>query len=219
MGYQEKNGVTTVFAKLTDLGKKYLLTDQSRFEITKFSPFDDEVDYTLWNVDHDNGNAYYGAAIEALPIQEPVTSAVFQAKYNLIKDFPREQLRMPTFTISPTSVNLQYIESTTGISVQINNVDEPKIRCLLVNATVADISAPGATMIDVNPLAYQNFIGQSGFAYAKAFEVATSATITVSAHRNDGPLSKQTKLIIIGTTTNARAEVDITVQKNTLVQT
>ena len=48
MGYQEKNGVVTVHAKLTDLGKKYLLTDNSKFNISQFSPFDDEVDYTYY---------------------------------------------------------------------------------------------------------------------------------------------------------------------------
>ena len=45
MGFQNKTGSITVTAKLTDVGKKYLLTDPSRFNITKFSPFDDEVDY------------------------------------------------------------------------------------------------------------------------------------------------------------------------------
>ena len=80
MGYQEVDGVVTVHAKLTDLGKKYLLTQQSKFEIRWFAPFDDEVDYSLWNVNHDNGSSYYGSAIEALPCLEPVVSSIFQAK-------------------------------------------------------------------------------------------------------------------------------------------
>ena len=77
MGYQNTDGVVTVFAKLTDLGKKYLLTQQSKFEIRWFAPFDDEVDYSLWNILHDQGSSYYGAAIEAMPVLEPVVSSIF----------------------------------------------------------------------------------------------------------------------------------------------
>jgi len=214
MGFQEKNGSTTVFAKLTDLGKKYLLTDPGRFKITKFSPFDDEIDYREWNEDHPNGSAYYGLAIESLPLLEPVASSLYQAKYNLIKDLPVGTLRMPTFVVTPTSVDLQYIDSESPISIQINNVDEPEILVILLNATIADITASGATARDVNPLAVQNFIGQSGYKYAKAFTCPTTATINVTSKINTGPGSKYTKVIISGTSTNARYEVPITIQKN-----
>ena len=219
MGFQLKNGVITVHAKLTDLGKKYLLTDQTRFTIARFSPLDDEIDYSLWNTGHTDGNLYYGKAIEALPLLEPVTSAIFQAKYNLIKDLDRGQIRMATFVLNPTSITLDFIESVSQLNVSIQGIDEPRMKVILLDNTKADINAPGASMIDVNPLAVQNFIGQSGFTYAKAFEVATNSTIEVTPKWNNTDYNWETKVIIIGTSTNARSEVPVTVKPNSVIQT
>jgi len=219
MGFQNKTGSVTVTAKMTDLGKRNLLTAPERFQITKFAALDDEVDYSLWNPTAANGDADYGKAIEGLPTLEPVASNVFQAKYALIKDMDRTTQRMPIFTLNPTSVNLQYIDSMTQVHVLIQNVDEPTVRVILLDNTKADITAPGATMIDVNPLVVQNFIGQSGFTYAKAFECPTNSTIEVTAKRNENNFNVETKMIIIGTSTNARAEVPITIQPNTTIDT
>tara|TARA_Y100000593_G_scaffold49576_1_gene93432 strand:- start:1917 stop:2600 length:684 start_codon:yes stop_codon:yes gene_type:complete len=218
MGFQEKNGSVLVTAKLTDLGKKYLLTDPARFKITKFSPFDDEVDYTLWNEENPNGSAYYGKSIEQLPLLEPVVSNIFQLKYNLIRNLPIGTLRMPTFTVSPTSVTitkeLYQAGTSVNISVVINNYDEPRLKVVLLNSTLADITADAASPIDVNPLAMQQYIGESGYSYAKAFEVDSNKVIRVHGKINTGPGSKYTKVIIIGTQTNARYEVPITIEKN-----
>ena len=219
MGFQNKTGSITVTAKLTDVGKKYLLTDPSRFNITKFSPFDDEVDYSLWNPTAANGSDYYGAAIEALPTLEPVASNLFQLKYNLIKDMDRTAQRMPIFTLNPTTVSLEYIDSVTQVHVLIQNVDEPMVKVILLDNTKADITAPGANMIDVNPLVVQNFIGQSGFTYAKAFECPTSSTLEISAKRNENNFNVETKVIIICTTNYARAEVPVTIKPNTVIST
>ena len=221
MGYQEKNGSVTVHAKLSDLGKKYLLTDPSRFQIAKFSPFDDGVDYSLWNINHTDGSPYYGAAIESLPMLEPVVSNVFQAKYNLIRDMDISTIRMPIFVIQPTSVSLEFIDSETVVSVQIQNVNEPQMKVILLDATVADIEAVGggSTPLDVNPLAMANFIGQSGFSYAKAFLCNTTQGIRVTPKRNENDFNVVTKVIIIGTTTNARAELPVTIQPNTTIVT
>ena len=157
MGFQEVDGVVTVHAKLTDLGKKYLLTQQSKFEIRWFAPFDDDVDYSLWNINHNDGSAYYGAAIEAMPVLEPVVSSIFQGKYYLIKEMDRNTIRMPIFVIQPSGgITLEFIDSNQSLQIEIQNVNEPQMKVILLDATVADISAPGATMIDVNPLAVQN---------------------------------------------------------------
>ena len=41
MGFQNKTGSVTVTAKMTDHAKRNLLTDPSRFTITKFAALDD----------------------------------------------------------------------------------------------------------------------------------------------------------------------------------
>jgi hypothetical protein len=91
------------------------------------------------------------------------------------------------------------------------------MKVILLDATKADISAPGANPIDVNPLVVQNLIGPSGFSYAKAFKCPTSSTILVTPGRNETDVNKTTKIIIVGTKTNARAEVPVTVKPNTTI--
>ena len=64
MGLQKKgdNKTITVSAKITQLGKHILMTDPAAFQITKFALADDEIDYRLWNINHDNGSNYFAIA-------------------------------------------------------------------------------------------------------------------------------------------------------------
>ena len=226
MGFQNQTGTVTVHAKLTDQGKKYLLTDSGRFTITKFSPFDDEVDYTLWNTSHDNGDQYWGSAIENLPILEPSVSSLFQARYNLVKDMPRGQLRQCVLTLSPSTVTLTYIDTVKSIKADFENCDETHMTVVLLDNTKADITAPGAQVVDVNPLAVQDFIGQSGFTYAKGFIVPVNTAIEVHAKRNELKTSTtvtdaavQTQVIFAGVNQNVRQVATVTVNANTTIDT
>ena len=67
MGYLD-NSVVTVDAILTTKGRQLLA--QGNFNITQFALSDDEVDYTLYNPSHPSGSAYYGEAIENMPVIE-----------------------------------------------------------------------------------------------------------------------------------------------------
>ena len=64
------NTTVTVDAILTKKGRELLSRNQ--FEITQFCLADDEIDYTLYNENHPNGSAYYGEAIENLPLIEAI---------------------------------------------------------------------------------------------------------------------------------------------------
>ena len=67
MGYLD-NTSTTVDAILTKKGRELLARGGDEFKITKFALGDDEIDYGLWDVNHQLGSNYYGQAIEAMPI-------------------------------------------------------------------------------------------------------------------------------------------------------
>ena len=77
MGYLD-NGSITVDAVLTKKGRE-ILKDGNNLNITSFTVADTGVDYTLWNPDHPSGSAFYGEAIENLPMLE----ASVHAEYNL----------------------------------------------------------------------------------------------------------------------------------------
>mgnify|MGYP003111494506 CR=1 FL=1 len=77
MGYLDNSSIT-VDAVLTKKGRE-ILKNGGNLNITSFTLSDTGVDYTLWNPDHPSGSAFYGQAIENLPMLE----ASVHAEYNL----------------------------------------------------------------------------------------------------------------------------------------
>ena len=77
MGYLD-NSTIVVDAVLTKQGRKLLALGQG-LNISYFTLTDTGVDYSLWNPDHPSGSAFYGEAIENLPMLE----ASVHAEYNL----------------------------------------------------------------------------------------------------------------------------------------
>ena len=77
MGYLDNSSIT-VDAVLTKKGRE-ILKNGGDLNITSFTLSDTGVDYSLWNADHPSGSAFYGEAIENLPMLE----ANVHAEYNL----------------------------------------------------------------------------------------------------------------------------------------
>ena len=71
MGYLNNN-VVTVDAILTTKGRELLAKGDGSFTITQFALGDDEIDYTLYNPNHPSGSAFYGQAIENMPLIEAI---------------------------------------------------------------------------------------------------------------------------------------------------
>ena len=69
MGYLN-NQVVTVDAILTKKGRQLLAQNDGSFRITQFALADDEIDYTLYNPANPQGSAYYGEALDNLPLLE-----------------------------------------------------------------------------------------------------------------------------------------------------
>ena len=85
MGYLD-NSTVTVDAVLTKKGRELLARGQNEFHITHFALSDDEIDYDLYNTDHPLGTAYYGAAIENMPVMEALPDETQALKYKLIDE-------------------------------------------------------------------------------------------------------------------------------------
>jgi len=99
MGYLD-NSVVTVDAILTTKGRQLLA--QGNFNITQFALADDEIDYTLYNPTHPSGSAYYGEAIENMPLLEALPQETQMMKYKLIT-LPRGTAKMPIIgAVNPT---------------------------------------------------------------------------------------------------------------------
>jgi len=105
MGYLN-NTVVTVDAILTDVGRQLLAQQNGQFQITQFALADDEIDYTLYNPTHPSGSAYYGQALENMPLLEAFPQATQTMKYKLVT-LPRGTARMPILDIGYNSIILK----------------------------------------------------------------------------------------------------------------
>ena len=105
MGYLN-NKTVTVDDILTKKGRELLARNDGSFRITQFSLSDDEVDYTLYNPNHPSGSAFYGEAIENMPIIEAFPDETQDMKYKLIT-LPRGTAKLPVLEIGYTTITLK----------------------------------------------------------------------------------------------------------------
>ena len=93
MGYLN-NSIVTVDAILTTKGRQLLAQNDGQFRITQFALADDEIDYTLYNPNQPSGSAYYGEALQNMPLLEAFPLETQVMKYKLVT-LPRGTAKMP----------------------------------------------------------------------------------------------------------------------------
>ena len=104
MSYLNSTSVV-VDAILTKKGRELLARNDGSFRIAQFSLSDDEVDYTLYNPYHPSGSAFYGEAIQNMPVLQAFPEDTEIMKYRLIT-LPRGTAKLPILSIGQTSITL-----------------------------------------------------------------------------------------------------------------
>lgn len=149
------NTTVTVDAILTKKGRELLARNDGSFQITQFSLADDEIDYTLYNPSQPSGSAFYGEAIEAMPIIEAFPDESQIMKYKLVT-LPRGTSKLPvislgynvisirqgaTLTITPQTLN--YLGATSTFEANGYTATIADIRLLSTfNGTGVTVSTP-----------------------------------------------------------------------------
>ena len=182
MGYLN-NSVITVDAILTRKGRELLARNDGSFRITQFALADDEIDYTLYNPNHPSGSAYYGEAIENLPLLEAFPDETQIMKYKLVT-LPRGTNRLPVLDLGYTAITLQQ-GATLAITPQTLNY--------LGNDSVFEQGGYTATLADVRVSNTFNATGVNTDAAALANEAANT-TLGTNLSRT-----------VVGTQINLRA--------------
>ena len=180
MGYLN-NTTVTVDAILTKKGRELLARNDGSFRITQFSLADDEVDYTLYNPNHPSGSAFYGEAIENMPILEAFPDETQTMKYKLLT-LPRGTAKLPVLELGYTNITLKQ-----GASLSIT----PQTLNYLGTDATFEASGYTATIGDSRTLS--NFEGV-GVNNAAAAQLNTTTTIGTNVSRT-----------VIGTTINLTA--------------
>ena len=96
MGYLDNSSIT-VDAVLTKKGRE-ILKNGGSLNVTSFTLSDTGVDYTLWNPDHPSGSAFYGEAIENLPMLEASVHAEYNLRNRLIS-LNQNTIAIPALTV------------------------------------------------------------------------------------------------------------------------
>ncbi len=138
MGYLN-NQVVTVDAILTTKGRELLAKNDGSFRITQFALADDEIDYTLYNPQNQNGSSFYGEAIDGMPLLEAFPDENQIMKYK-IATLPRGTAVLPVLSLGRNSIPLKQ-----GASVSI----QPETLNYLGNVTAFETSGYTATIADV----------------------------------------------------------------------
>ena len=180
MGYLN-NTTVTVDAILTKKGRELLARNDGSFRISQFALADDEVDYTLYNPFHPSGSAFYGEAIENMPILEAFPDETQVMKYKLLT-LPRGTAKLPVLEVGYTTITLNQ-----GASLSIT----PQTLNYLGAATTFEASGYTATIGDSRVLS--TFEG-TGVNTTDAATLNSTSTIGTNVSRT-----------VIGTTINLTA--------------
>ena len=113
MAFLDNSGDIILDAVLTDTGRLRLAQGNGSFKITQFAFGDDEINYGLYNKNHPSGSAYYGQAIDGMPLLEAFPDETQIMKY-LLTTLPRGTSKLPILDLGYTVITL-----TQGASLAI----------------------------------------------------------------------------------------------------
>ena len=223
MGYLN-NQVVTVDAILTTKGRELLAKNDGSFRITQFSLADDEIDYTLYNPTHPSGSAFYGEAIQNMPLLEAFPQETQIMKYKLAT-LPRGTAKLPVLDLGYSAISLKQ-----GASLAIT----PQTLNFLGNAQTFETSGYSATISDVRLMSTFTGIGINTTAAENANTAATSTTtlgtnvsttvigsqINLRATTVNTLFGNNTQLsatlTVVGLDSGARVTIPITINKTTV---
>ena len=100
MAFLDNSGDIILDAVLTDHGRKLLAKADGSFQITKFALGDEEIDYSLYNITHPSGSAYYDIEILQTPVLEAFTDNAASMKTKLISYDSATLLHLPVILIN-----------------------------------------------------------------------------------------------------------------------
>ena len=210
MGYLDNTSVV-VDAILTKKGRELLSRQDGSFRVTQFALADDEIDYTLYIESHPNGSAFYGEAIEALPLIEAIPNENNIMVSKLVT-LPRGTTKIPVLDVQSTNLivgrgtSFDVIPSTLNFDTATESAYSFTIadRRLIQQGTVTG----GTTTYDSTMIPF------TGTALSETFVGKTFTGLTLSGLTLFGSNSAlATSIIVVGMDTGARTTVTLNVTK------
>ena len=215
MGYLN-NTIVTVDAILTTKGRQLLAQNDGTFRITQFALADDEIDYTLYNPNHPSGSAYYGQAIENMPLLEAFPLETQTMKYKLVT-LPRGTAKMPILNVGYSAITIKQGASLAITPQTLNYIGGNTYETSGYSYTIGDvrtmatfdgvgINTPNATALNATTT-----LGTSVSKTVIGTTLNMRATTVNTLFGSNTAL--YTTLTVIGRDSGARATIPVTVTK------
>jgi hypothetical protein len=219
MGYLN-NQVVTIDAILTKKGRELLAKGDGSFKITQFALSDDEIDYTTYNPSHPSGSAFYGEAIENMPILEAFPDETQIMKYKLAT-LPRGTAKMPIIDLGQTSIVLKQTAEK-GLTPQtLNYLDNNQVfESSGYTFTISDIrlfTTFEGTGIDTTQTQALNSSTTNGTNVSKTV-IGTTLTMRATGVNTLFGTNETlyATLTIVGRDSGARLQIPVSVNKTSL---
>lgn len=208
----------TVDAILTTKGRELLARNDGSFQITQFSLADDEIDYTLYNPSHPSGSAFYGEAIEDMPVIQAFPNDTQIMRYKLVT-LPRGTSRLPVISLGYNIITLKQGASLTITPQTLNYLGATNtFEANGYIATISDIrllSSFTGTGITTTTIGQPELNTTSGAVLSKS-TLGTSFTLTgttVNTLFGSSLTTLSTTITVIGRDSGARITIPINIQK------
>ncbi len=219
MGYLN-NSVVTVDAILTKKGRELLARGDGSFRITQFALADDEIDYTLYNTTHPSGSAYYGEAIENMPLLEAFPDETQIMKYKLAT-LPRGTAKLPIIEAGYASITLKQGASLTITPQTLNFLGTSQaFESSGYTVTIADVrllsnfTGVGINTADAERLNATTTLGTNVSKTVIGTSINLTGT-TINTLYGSSSSTLTSTITIIGRDSGARITIPINVTKTT----
>jgi hypothetical protein len=208
-----------VDAILTDVGRQLLAQQNGQFRITQFALADDEIDYTLYNPNNPSGSAYYGQAIENMPLLEAFPQANQTMKYKLVT-LPRGTAKLPILNLNTSNIIMPQSGIYTLTPQTLNYLGANTYEPSGYSATISDvrlmstfegvgINTPAVTALNVAN--QTTTIGTSVSKTVVGTTINMRATTVNTLFGSNNQL--QATLTVVGRDSGARLTIPVTVTK------
>jgi hypothetical protein len=215
MGYLN-NTIVTVDAILTTKGRQLMAQNDGTFRITQFALADDEIDYTLYNPNHPSGSAYYGEAIDNMPLLEAFPQENQTMKYKLVT-LPRGTAKLPILDLGYTAIVIKQGASLAITPQTLNYLGGNTFETSGYTATIGDvrtmqtfegvgINTPSSTALNTTTT-----LGTSVSKTVVGTTINLRATTVNTLFGTN--LALYTTLTVVGRDSGARLSIPVTVTK------
>jgi len=217
MGYLS-NSIITIDAILTKKGRELLAKGDGSFKITQFALSDDEINYNLYNPSHPSGSAFYGEAIENMPILEAFPDENQIMKYKLIT-LPRGTAKMPIISLGLENISLKQTASMQITPQTLNYLNDNRISepsgYIFTITDIRLMSSFTATGINTEEVQSLNSTLTNGTNMSKTVIGTTLSLRATGINTLFGTEDKlYSTLIVIGRDSGARIQIPIIISKN-----